>query len=476
MGNEDKKKKLEGSNILESNVDKWHNIKDIRPGAGQHVAIRLVNKHWIYKEDDEKIYYVEDEKQGVFVKDYEHPDDPTKGRWVIDPPHPKYDYGPISREDKLLEGTVVTHWREITDEEIFEYQRRLSLSTAYMGDYEKLRLEVDKKHEEVVYRAIIHAAAALSKRAIEENDRTMLTLHAILYDLASCIDSDEYIEDGTVKKLYELKDPEIEDTGVEEEKNNNLDPFTIIRDTLQYTQLLAETYMAGDEHQSRLQAKLMYEFIKGTGVTTEECEALISIIEKIGGIIKGVSIDSPVDLTNFEVRPENMEIAMKKIAKFQDEMLYRIIDEEARNMIKLFNSEMDKLGVPLHAELDEDHNRIDIRPNEKFSSALKMVVIDNEYKSGHARLSLIRYPKFVINLIDKGLLNENDYDHDLYVSSKKYYDDIDKQTGMNENVSGIVQDVLENCGKEALKSAKHIKVAEELKEKMGDVEDDNGSE
>lgn len=448
MGKETKKKK-EVSEILKAHSTDWHNAKDVVPEAGKHVAIRFVNRRHVYDENDKEIYYVEDEKIGTFLRDINDPDNIASGRWSIDPPYPKYDYSPIAKDDKLLEGTIVTHWREVSEEDLERYRTRFSLANASMKDYGTLKLEVDREHEEVVYRALLWGASSLGRLA--GKNEMMLALHGILYDLTYCIDSDEYIENGKVHKFHALKDPEVEDPEGEEELIRKLSKEEIVKATLELTAELAKVYTSNEEDSEKVQTKLLYEYMKNYNISNEECESLMSIIKKIENTIKGIKpaaedfMNPPVEpeegsevydelhkmategfkdinLEDFDVRPENIDAAMGLIKKFQEEMEYRIIDGEAYHRIDMFNNDMSGLGVPLRAVLDKEHGKVTIKPTKRLADALSQ----NEYKSGTARLVLIRYPRFAVSMIEKGLLKPGEYDEGLYKSSKEYYDNLEK--------------------------------------------------
>ena len=151
----ERSEKQKVSNILNENRE-WFDATKKKPNPGERVVIRFTNEKYIYGEDDKSIYYAEDIKVGRYVKAY---DDSDTGRFVIDPPFPKYDYSPLSRKENLLEGSVVTHWAYPDDGELEGWDTRFDM----FGTYNKLRIEVDPEHEEDVYRALMWGASFISQ-------------------------------------------------------------------------------------------------------------------------------------------------------------------------------------------------------------------------------------------------------------------------------------------------------------------------
>lgn len=212
-------KKKEISKILRETRD-WHNIKDKLPDPGQKVVIRFVNKKFIYNETEDEIYYSEDIKVATCIRDYNDPDNIEKCTWSIEPPYPKYDYSPLSNKDKLLDGTVVTHWAIPDDEELEGWMTRFDL----IGSYITLHIETDEDNDEDLYRALMWGASFIARSAPEafnDPDSKIKKYYEILCDLQNCMDKNIKIENGVPVRLTPLKDPENED-GITDELNEVL--------------------------------------------------------------------------------------------------------------------------------------------------------------------------------------------------------------------------------------------------------------
>lgn len=188
--------KTEVSMILQQQRD-WHDASKELPDANEPVVFRFVNKGKVYAEDDENIIYAEDIKVGRFASNY---DDPSKGVWKIDPPFPKYDFSPLSKNDQLLEGSVVTHWAKVSDEELEGWKTRFDP----IGEYHGLSIRVAPEEEELVYRALLRGANAIARMynigaADVKNDpqqREIYMMYAVLNDLQFCIDTNSHIVNG----------------------------------------------------------------------------------------------------------------------------------------------------------------------------------------------------------------------------------------------------------------------------------------
>lgn len=140
------------SNILQQKRD-WKETKDGLPEDDKPVVIRLLHPSKIMYEDQEVKLPLEDCK----IAKYNHEDK----KWEILPPHAKYDYSPLSMKVDVNEETIVSHWANILPDELSNWGVRFDR----ILQYEKLELSVSTEMEELVYKAIIHAAAALSKEA-----------------------------------------------------------------------------------------------------------------------------------------------------------------------------------------------------------------------------------------------------------------------------------------------------------------------
>ena len=79
--------------------------------------------------------------------------------WTIEGPFPKYDYSPLTNKDKVKEGANITHWSKLKEGEISSWHSRLQP----LHLYSYLRLEVDKEHDEMVYKALLHAMDCIVK-------------------------------------------------------------------------------------------------------------------------------------------------------------------------------------------------------------------------------------------------------------------------------------------------------------------------
>lgn len=183
-----KKKKV--SNILLEKRE-WFDVNEKKPNPGERVVIRFTNENIVYGENDKEVYYAEDIKVGRYLQAIEG----EGGRWVIDPPYPKYDYSPLSNKENLLEGTYVTHWAYPESDELEGWDTRFDMH----NKYQNLRIEIDPEHEEDLYRAIIWTSAFFTRNAEirkRYDEKTIDRIYGVLCDLQSCIDNDIYIKNG----------------------------------------------------------------------------------------------------------------------------------------------------------------------------------------------------------------------------------------------------------------------------------------
>lgn len=205
----DRSKKKKISNVLKENRE-WFDINEKIPNQGERVIIRITNDKYIYGEDDNEIYYAEDIKVATFAKSYNS----DECRFIIDPPYPMFDYSPLSRKDRLLEGTVITHWAYPDEGELEGWDTRFDIS----HEYDKLRIEVDPEHAEDVYRAFMWGASFIAQANAEEFKSAkpgegIRRLHETLYDLLACMDKNCYIENG---KMIPLNDKGEDNYAMEE--------------------------------------------------------------------------------------------------------------------------------------------------------------------------------------------------------------------------------------------------------------------
>lgn len=177
-------KKIIVSNILHEPRD-WKNANEVKPEAGQLVVIRMMNPTIIYAENEKEIYPSEDMKIGEFIR---NATDPSTGVWVIAPPHPRFDYSPLSDKERLNDETLVTHWAIPEEGELEGWRTRFDQTNLY----KKLNIEVDDDHLELVYRALVWGAAFIQKYNPDEPEAKYLA--HVLYDLQYVIDTGKGIE------------------------------------------------------------------------------------------------------------------------------------------------------------------------------------------------------------------------------------------------------------------------------------------
>ena len=185
----DNKKKI--SKLLNEDRN-WHNVHDTLPNPDQIVFIRFTNPHYIYYETDVEIYYAEDLKLAKCTRDYDDPDNIEKCSWSIIPPYPKYDYSPLSKYDKINEGSVVTHWAEANDENIKDWNNRFNIS----DDYITLKFDIDDDHSELMYKALMFAMGYIGNAYVNNKSDELLAYHIVLQDLLNSMDKNIMIENG----------------------------------------------------------------------------------------------------------------------------------------------------------------------------------------------------------------------------------------------------------------------------------------
>lgn len=164
--------------------------------ADQPLVVRLVNRNIVYGEDKEKklVLHAEDVAIAIYNKE--------KDEWNIAPPYLKFDYSPLTNKNKLTEGTLITHYAVPEKDEVSGWGIRLLPS----GDYEELKLIVDDKNIENVYRAFAWGAEALHRIYIRSNDPNVTPEEKnmvngfiqVLHDLQYMIDSNVYYSGGKI--------------------------------------------------------------------------------------------------------------------------------------------------------------------------------------------------------------------------------------------------------------------------------------
>lgn len=187
------KEKIMVSKILNIEVaNKWHDIeKDGYPKPGERVVIRFYSPSVIVEEKETEVIPLEEAKIAKYVVGYH---DNTKGRFIIDPPYPLFDYSPLSNKGDINNGCIVSHWRYPSAEEINSWDNRFTV----MHKYDKLLFTTDHEHMELAYRSFIWAAAYIRQFVDGEDANNMV---GFLDDLITLMDHGSYIENG-----FELKE------------------------------------------------------------------------------------------------------------------------------------------------------------------------------------------------------------------------------------------------------------------------------
>lgn len=145
---QDKKKEI--SNILTRTNYDWFAVDEHVPENDNVVAIRIENRGDIVDESRADIEYAE----AVYLARY------VGTEWKIEPPHLLYDLSTMTKEEKVSdnEKVHVTHWAEVSEDEIERWEHRLDI----LGDYGWMKFEVDGYEEEKVYKAITLASSIIS--------------------------------------------------------------------------------------------------------------------------------------------------------------------------------------------------------------------------------------------------------------------------------------------------------------------------
>lgn len=188
--------------------DAWVDVTKALPNDGVMVMIRIVDDsrtYGVYKDDPTYSVAAEDVKIGYYTST-------DKGqKWYVAPPHPKYDYSPLSKGCKINESAHVSHWKIATEEDLEDYNNRFDI----LGTYDNLMIKVDEKNEETVYRALLWGSTFIrdyittlsNHKDIMDDPNAANTLEEfkILYntlcDMQCLIDSQTYIENGEEKLL-----------------------------------------------------------------------------------------------------------------------------------------------------------------------------------------------------------------------------------------------------------------------------------
>lgn len=176
------------SNILENNSDRvWNDAIESVPEINEQVVVRITNPNYILNETDDEITFVEIMAIGKYLPGING----ESGKWVVCGPFPLYDYSPLTNKEELKEGALVSHWSVATEKEISDWANRYNV----IGKYEKLSIEVDKDHEEILYRALMWASLFIGNAINDYEDGVdtedisdIIAMRDILYDLQYCMD------------------------------------------------------------------------------------------------------------------------------------------------------------------------------------------------------------------------------------------------------------------------------------------------
>ena len=147
-----KEKKKPTSNILKDKAHKWIEIDNSNMPTNP-VLIRLCNPGITFVESRTEIIYAEDLKIAEW----------DGGKWVIRGPYPLHDYSPCTDRDKINGGVDVTHWAEVTDKELEQWDHRYDS----FHNYDTFSITVDDEMKEKLYHALVLAASALSNDSLQ---------------------------------------------------------------------------------------------------------------------------------------------------------------------------------------------------------------------------------------------------------------------------------------------------------------------
>ena len=174
------KQKVSGILTSEKSPYTWIDVNETPAPIDKPVAIRFVDPNKTYGETFDVILEAEDMKIATIDE---------KGNWKILPPFPLFDYSPLSNKENIDKGCTVTHWAEVSDEEMNGWNTRFNP----LGRYKLLNIEADKDHQELVYKSLLWASHFI-KNAIENNANPesvpeLTKYYATLADLQYCMDS-----------------------------------------------------------------------------------------------------------------------------------------------------------------------------------------------------------------------------------------------------------------------------------------------
>lgn len=147
--NNKKPSKIIISEILTSYKYNWNDINYIIPPSDEIVIIRFCNPNIIEKETDINVYVLEDKKLAKY----------NNGKWTILPPYFKYDYNPLSNKDSIIDGAIVTHWAEISEDDLKSWEDRFKFKSGFTN----LSISCDEENEKELFDALLYSILKLTK-------------------------------------------------------------------------------------------------------------------------------------------------------------------------------------------------------------------------------------------------------------------------------------------------------------------------
>lgn len=172
------KKKL-SSNILAGENHKWIDINEKKPTPFAPVLIRMQDTNKVFAESRTEIVYVEDLKIAHWNSE----------KWIIEGPFPKYDFSPCSSHENVNEDCIVTHWADVTEEDLDHWKHRFDPA----NEYEVFKINMDESHQEGLYKATLFANSLLMREAMaypedSENRKRLEEAYRYMCDIQCVID------------------------------------------------------------------------------------------------------------------------------------------------------------------------------------------------------------------------------------------------------------------------------------------------
>lgn len=157
----------------------WNKLEVSKPDIGSVVVIRLCDNETVIDENDLHIFVLEDLKVAKLVEE---------DKWEILPPHPLFDYSPLSNKSEVNEKATISHWSNLQGSDLDNWNNRLN----QIREYGSLDLTVDDENLELVYKSLLHGAHAIAAIAgqsfIEEKDNPYRPMYEVLSDLQAILD------------------------------------------------------------------------------------------------------------------------------------------------------------------------------------------------------------------------------------------------------------------------------------------------